>query len=87
MFKPTKNKILVKPTVESVTDGGIIIPGSAQAAVSEGTLVAAGPEVEEMPIGSKVLYMAERAFEIKVEGEKYVILVDEDTFGYIKADE
>lgn len=82
MFKPTKNKILVKPRREEVSEGGIVIPGIAQSVVGEGVLIARGPDAEEIPEGAKVLYMAERAFELKADGESYVILVDEDTFGY-----
>ena len=84
MFQPVKNKILVKEAKEEMSKGGIIIPPTAENFVCEGTLIAVGPEVERMPEGSKILYKPRVGQEIKIDDETYLIMIDEDIWGYIE---
>ena len=78
-LKPLADRVLIQPAAaEEVTASGIIIPDSAKEKPLKGTVVAAGngTKDEEMIVkaGDVVLYGKYAGTEIDVDGEKMIIM-------------
>jgi chaperonin GroES len=90
-FKPLHDKVLVRRTEEEeVSAGGIVLPGSATEKPSQGEVVAVGPGKRQengdlLPIGVSVgdivVFGQYGGNEIKIDGEEYLILSENDIFG------
>jgi chaperonin GroES len=91
--KPLNDRVLVKRLEEvQVTKGGIVIPDTAKEKPIEGRIVAVGPgkmsdagirmalQVKE---GDKVLFGKYAGTEIKIEGEEYLMMREEDILAVI----
>jgi chaperonin GroES len=94
-IRPLQDRILVKRLEgEETTKGGIIIPDTAKEKPSEGNVVAVGKgKVLEngttMPldvkVGDKVLFSKYSGSDVKIEGEDYMIMREDDILGIIEA--
>jgi len=91
--QPLGDRVLLKPLeAEEKTKGGIILPDTAKEKPQEGEIVSIGSgrtedgkKVElEVKIGDKVLYGKYSGTEIKVDGEDYLIVKEEDILAIIK---
>jgi chaperonin GroES len=91
--KPLNDRVLVKRLEEvQVTKGGIVIPDTAKEKPIEGKIMAVGPgkmsdagkrmtlQVKE---GDKVLFGKYAGTEIKIEGEEYLMMREEDILAVI----
>ena len=93
-FRPLSDKVLVKPSeAESQTSGGIFIPDSAKQKPQEGEVIAVGPgrvlddgsrSTLTVTVGNKVIYSKYGGTELKLEGQEYMIL-DEDQIYAVRA--
>ena len=91
--KPLGDRVLVEPAEEKeVKKGGIIIPDTAKEKPQEGQVVALGTgklddngkKVEfTVKKGDKVLISKYGGTEIKVDGESYLIMREDDILGII----
>lgn len=78
---PLKDRILIKPIeAEEKTKSGIIIPETAKENTYRGTVVAVGDgkEIPDIKAGDTVLYEKFGGTEIKIEGDKHLILQAKD---------
>ena len=92
-FRPLSDKVLVKPSAaEEKSSGGIYIPDAAKQKPIDGEVVAIGPgrvlddgsrSELTVKIGDKVIYSKYGGTEVKLSGDEYVIL-DEDQIYAIK---
>ncbi len=91
--KPLNDRVLVKRIEElQVTKGGIVIPDTAKEKPIEGKIIAVGPgkmsdagnrmalQVKE---GDRVLFGKYAGTEIKMEGEEYLMMREEDILAVI----
>jgi chaperonin GroES len=88
LLKPLGDRIVVKATeAEEITKGGIVLPDSAQEKPREGEVIAVGPGTVmetgakvpmEVKVGDKVIYSKYGGVEVKIAGEEYVILKQND---------
>ena len=69
---------------EETTASGIILPDSAKEKPSEGKVVAIGKDVEEVAAGDTVLYSKYGPSEVKVDGNDYLIVKEEDILAIVK---
>jgi chaperonin GroES len=91
--KPLGDRVLVQPLEEKeVKKGGIIIPDTAKEKPQEGTVVAIGTgklddkgkKIEfNVKVGDKVLISKYGGTEIKIDGENYLIMREDDILGII----
>ncbi|MBI3557396.1 MAG: co-chaperone GroES [Deltaproteobacteria bacterium] len=91
--KPLHDRILVKRLgEEEKTKGGIIIPDSAKEKPAQGEVVAAGSgrrtedgKVLQLEVkkGDKILFGKYSGTEIKVDGDDYLIMREDDVLGII----
>lgn len=87
-IRPLHDRLIVKRVEEEQkTKGGIIIPDSAKEKPQEGEVLAVGNgkvlnDGQKVPldvkIGDRVLFSKYAGNEIKVEGEEYLILKEDD---------
>ena len=92
-FKPLQDRILVERLEsEQKTAGGIVIPDNAKEKPIEGKVVAVGPgkplengEIRALSVkqGDKVLFGKYSGTEIKLEGQEYLVMREDDILGTI----
>lgn len=93
-IRPLNDRILVKRLEEEEkTAGGIIIPDSAKEKPAEGKVIAVGPgkrndngdrvamDVKE---GDRVLFSKYGGTDVKIDGEDYLIMREEDVLGIVE---
>ncbi|MFQ5451021.1 MAG: co-chaperone GroES [Nitrospinaceae bacterium] len=93
-IRPLQDRILVQPILEKeVRKGGIIIPDSAKEKPIEGRVKAVGKgKVGEdgqhikmdVKVGDKVLYSKYGGTEIKIDGEEYLLMREDEVLGVIE---
>jgi chaperonin GroES len=91
--KPLADKILVKRLeAEEVTKGGIVLPDSAKEKPKEGRIVEVGPgkmmedgKRSEMQVkkGDRVLFTSYAGTEIKIDGEDFLIMSQDDVLAIV----
>ena len=87
-MKPLADRLVVKPLEqEEITPSGIVLPETAKEKPQKGEVMAVGPGARdedgkripmELKTGDKVLFAKYAGTEIKVEGEKLLILRESD---------
>ena len=92
-IKPINDKVLVKRLeAEGKTAGGIVLPDNAKEKPKEGTVVAVGngkllKSGERSPFqvakGDRVIFSSYAGTEIKVLGEEYLILSEDDVLAIV----
>ncbi len=92
-IKPLGDRIMVKLIEEEeAKKGGIIIPDTAKEKPQRGEVKAVGPgkrndEGKVMPlevkVGDKVLFAKYGGTEVKIDGEEYLIMREDDVMGII----
>src|SRR5690242_3091563 len=93
-IKPLDNRVVIKPIeAESKTKGGIVLPDTAKEKSQKGEIVAAGPgrlldsgERAKMSVskGDKVLFGKYAGTEVKIDGQEYVIMKEDEILGKIE---
>ncbi len=93
-IRPLQDRIMVQPILEkAVQKGGIIIPDSAKEKPIEGRVKAVGkgkigddgkPIKLEIKVGDKVLYSKYGGTEIKIDGEDYLLMREDDVLGVVE---
>ncbi len=93
--KPLHDRVLVKPfeEEEEKTSGGIIIPDTAKEKPQKGEVVAVGDgrildNGQKVPmcvkVGDKVIYGKYAGTEVKIEGEKYLVMREDDIYAIVE---
>jgi len=93
-LKPLQDRILVQRVKEEEkTKGGIIIPDTAKEKPVEGRVIAAGIGklseegkriALEVKKGDRILFGKYSGNEVKIEGEEYLIMREDDVLGVIE---
>jgi chaperonin GroES len=92
-LRPLQDRILVQRVEEeTTTKGGIIIPDTAKEKPAEGKVVAVGNGklgddgkriALEIKKGDRILFGKYSGTEVKIEGEEYLIMREDDVLGII----
>jgi len=93
-LRPLQDRILVQRVEEETkTKGGIIIPDTAKEKPAEGKVVAVGNGkvgddgkrvALEIKTGDRILFGKYSGTEVKIEGEEYLIMREDDVLGVIE---
>lgn len=93
-IRPLNDRILVKRLAEvSKTKGGIIIPDSAKEKPAEGEVVAVGPGKlddngkrvkPDVKKGDRILFSKYGGTDVKMDGEEYLIMREDDILGVVE---
>ncbi|MFZ5873408.1 MAG: co-chaperone GroES [Bacillota bacterium] len=94
MIRPLGERVVIKPLpLEEVTKGGIVLPDTAKekpqkgevVAVGSGRLLDNGQRVAiDLKVGDQVLYSKYAGNEVKIDGEEYLILRENDVLGVLE---
>ncbi|MBL4937206.1 co-chaperone GroES [Clostridium sp. YIM B02515] len=91
--RPLGDRVVIKKLeAEEKTKSGIVLTGAAKERPQEAEVVAVGPggmvegkEVKmEVKVGDKVLYSKYAGTEVKVDGEEYTILKQDDILAVVE---
>ena len=90
---PLGDKIVLKQLeAEETTKSGIVLPGQAQEKPQQAEVIAVGPggvvdgkEVKmEVAVGNKVIYSKYAGTEVKLDGEEYIIVKQNDILAIVE---
>ena len=78
-LKPLGDRVVaVKEEAQSKTASGLYLPDSAKEKSSVAVVKAVGPDVKSLKVNDKVVYREYGPVELKVDGETYLIIKEED---------
>ena len=93
-LRPLHDRILVKRVDEvTTTKGGIIIPDTAKEKPAEGKVISVGngkvgEDGKKIPLdikkGDRILFGKYSGSEVKIEGDEYLIMREDDVLGIIE---
>jgi chaperonin GroES len=93
-IQPLGDRLVVKPlSGETTTKSGIFLPDTAKEKPQEGEVLAVGPGkvldngkrvASEIQAGQRVLFARYAGTEIKLDGEEYLILRENDVLGVVE---
>ena len=92
-IRPLGDRVVIKKLeAEETTKSGIVLPGAAKEKPQEAEVVAIGPgaivdgkKIEmEVKVGDKVLFSKYSGNEIKLDGEEFTILKQEDILAIVE---
>jgi len=93
-FRPLNDKVLVKRLeAEEVTKGGIVLPDTAREKPKEGRVIALGDgkllddgkrAPFQVAVGDRVLFSSYAGTDVKIEGEEYLILSEDDILAVVE---
>lgn len=96
-LKPLGDRLVVKPIEEEeVTPSGIVLPETAKEKPQKGEVLAIGPGARDeagkriamdVAVGDKVLYAKYGGTEVKIDGEKLLILRESDILAILELPE
>ena len=66
------------------TASGLYLPGGAQEKPKVAKVVAAGKGVQGLKVGDKIIYKSYSQTEIKLDGEEYLLVKEEDVLATVK---
>lgn len=91
-LRPLHDRILVQRLEEEEVQGSIIIPDTAKEKPQQAKVLAAGPgrvsddgKVQAMDVkeGDKVIFGKYAGTEVKLDGEEYLIIREDDVLGVL----
>ncbi|QGU94204.1 co-chaperone GroES [Clostridium bovifaecis] len=92
-IKPLGDRVVIRRLeAEETTKSGIVLPGTAKEKPQEAEVVAVGPggvvdgkEIRmEVKAGDKVLFSKYAGTEVKIDGEEYTILRQDDILAIVE---
>jgi len=93
-LKPLGDRLIVEPVEqEEMTASGIVLPETAKEKPMQGKVLAAGPGVRkddgsraelDVQVGDTVLYAKYAGTEVKLDGNKYLILKETDVLAIVE---
>ena len=90
---PLGDKIVLKQLeAEETTKAGIVLPGQAKEKPQEAEVIAVGPGgvvdgkevVMQVKVGDKVIYSKYAGTDVELEGEKYIIVKQNDILAIVE---
>lgn len=92
-LKPLNDRVVLKQLqAEETTKSGIVLPGQAKEKPQEAEVVAVGPGgmvegkeiVMQVVVGDKVIYSKYSGTEVKLDGEEYIIVKQNDILAVVE---
>ena len=92
-IRPLGDRVVIKKLeAESTTKSGIVLTGTAKEQPQEAKVMAVGPgavvdgkRVEmDVKVGDKILYSKYAGTDVKVAGEEYIILIQDDILAIVE---
>ena len=93
LFRSLGDRVVLKQLeAEETTKSGIVLPGQAQEKPQQAEVIAVGPggmvdgkEIKmEVVVGNKVIYSKYAGTEVKLDGEEYIIVKQNDILAIVE---
>lgn len=83
-IKPLADRVVaVREEAKTKTASGIYLPDTAKEKPVVATVRAVGPEVKGIKVGDKIVYKEYSTTELKVDGQEYIIVREEDVLATV----
>ncbi|HET7630238.1 MAG TPA: co-chaperone GroES [Candidatus Saccharimonadales bacterium] len=76
--------VAVRAEAETKTASGLYLPDNAKEKPAFATVEAVGPEVKSLKKGDKIVYREYGPTELKINGQEYLIVKEEDVLATLK---
>lgn len=91
-IRPLHDRVIVQRLEERTTAGGIVIPETAGDKPQRGKIIAAGPgkydngalRKLDVKVGDEVLFGKYSGTEVKVDGQDFLVMREEDIMGVVE---
>ena len=88
-LEPLGERVVLKQLkAEETTKSGIVLPGQSQEKPQQAEVVAVGPGTDEVKmqvkVGEKVIYSKYAGTEVKLDGEEYIIVKQNDVIAVVE---
>lgn len=81
-FKPLTNRVIVvKDKPQEKTAGGIIMADPSRQVITQGFVLATGPDVKELKPGDRVLFGPRAGTAVSILGEELHMFLEDDIYG------
>lgn len=95
VLKPLRNMLLVLPTTEETTPGGLVLATSSRAQLAKGQVIAIGPGLyhngQLIPtacqVGETIWYQAAAGTEVTVDNTKHILVQEDAVLSRVFGDE
>ena len=86
-LQPINGRILVKPLeAKDKTSGGIYLPDTAKEKLQEAKVIAVAEDAtDEVAVGDHIIYKELTGTEVKIGGEDYILLIEDDLLAKYEA--
>jgi len=76
--------VAVGEEAQTKTASGLYLPGNTAEKPKVAKIIAAGKDVKQVKAGDRILYKSYSPTEVKVDGEEYLLVKEEDILATIK---
>jgi chaperonin GroES len=76
--------VAVPEEAASKTASGLFLPDNAKEKPKTAKVVAVGPKAQQVKVGDRVIYKSYSTTDIKVNGEEYMLVKEEDILATVK---
>jgi chaperonin GroES len=76
--------VAVNEAAKSKTASGLYLPDNAQEKPKTAKVVAVGPDAKQVKTGDRIIYKSYSNTDVKVEGEDYILVKEEDVLATVK---
>jgi chaperonin GroES len=76
--------VAVGEEAETKTASGIYLPEKAAEKPKTAKVVAVGPNAKQVKVGSRIVYKSYSTTDVKVEGDEYILVKEEDVLATVK---
>lgn len=83
-IKPLADRVVaIRAKAESQTASGLYLPETSKEKPVLAEVVAVGPDVKQLKVGSKIIYKEYSTTELKIDGIEYIIVKEEDVLATV----
>jgi chaperonin GroES len=84
-LKPLGDYIVAtQEAAETKTASGLYLPDKAQEKPKTAKVAATGPGAKQVKVGDRIIYKSYSTTEVKVEGQDYILVKEEDVLATVK---
>jgi len=76
--------VAVGEEADNKTASGLYLPDKAQEKPKTAKVVAVGPNAKQIKVGDRIVYKSYSTTEVKVEGDDYILVKEEDVLATVK---
>jgi len=76
--------VAVGEEADNKTASGLYLPDKAQEKPKTAKVVAIGPHAKQVKIGDRIVYKSYSTTEVKVDGDEYILVKEEDVLATVK---